>query len=74
MQETLQVSISPPSPTSLSDLADIMDMYIDAYISHIPLESLSSQSSHTQAQAWPYMLPEALSSFYIRDIRKGGTP
>ena len=27
-------------------------MYIDAYISHIPLESLSSRSSHTQLQAW----------------------
>ena len=28
-----------------------LNMYIDAYISHIPLESLSSQSSHTQLQA-----------------------
>ena len=30
-----------------------LNMYIDAYISHIPLESLSSQSSHTQVQACP---------------------
>ena len=28
-----------------------LNMYIDAYISHIPLESLSSQSSHTHLQA-----------------------
>ena len=26
-------------------------MHLEAYISHIPLESLSSQSSHTQSQA-----------------------
>ena len=28
-----------------------LNMYIDAYISHIPLEALSSQSSHTHLQA-----------------------
>ena len=28
-----------------------LNMYIDAYISYIPLESLSSQSSHTHLQA-----------------------
>merc|ERR1712216_171119 len=30
-----------------------LNMYIDAYVSHVPLEPLSSSSSHTQVQACP---------------------
>ena len=48
---TGEVAIIAKTYRSISKYAS--NMYIDAYISNIPVESLSSQSSHTHLQACP---------------------